>query len=117
MESVGAASYLPTLFNVYHIIKITWAQSTLERPTSENFRFADDVDGLAGKDELANLVSHIYRASTKCRMEASADGAIITGISAHDQKLETVQQFRYQGAIISDIKNLDQKYLQELHRQ
>lgn len=99
MESVGAASYLPTLFNVYHIIKLTWAQSTLERPTSENFRFAD-VDGLAGKDELANLVSHIYRASTKCRMEASADGAITTGISAHDQKLETVQQFRGRSSVI-----------------
>ena len=33
-----------------------------------NLRFADDTDGLAGEEELANLVEH--PASTACRSDA-----------------------------------------------
>ena len=38
------------------------------------FRFADDIDGLAGEEEeLANLVGHLDKASTAYDMEISAE--------------------------------------------
>ena len=38
--------------------------------TAANLRFADDIDGLAGeKEELANLVEHLDKASTAYGME------------------------------------------------
>ena len=41
--------------------------------TITNFRFADDIDGLAGKEELANLVERLDKASTAYGMEISAE--------------------------------------------
>ena len=42
--------------------------------TITNLRFADDIDGLAGEEEeLANLVEHLYKASTAYGMEISAE--------------------------------------------
>ena len=39
-----------------------------------NLRFADDIDGLAGKEEeLAKLVEHLDKASTAYSMEISAE--------------------------------------------
>ena len=42
--------------------------------TITNLRFADDIDGYAGKEEeLANLVEHFDKASTAYGMEISAE--------------------------------------------
>ena len=42
--------------------------------TITNFRFADDIDGLAGEEEeLAKLVEHLDKASTAYGMEISAE--------------------------------------------
>ena len=38
-----------------------------------NLRFADDIDGLAGEEELANLVERLNKASTAYGMEISAE--------------------------------------------
>ena len=39
--------------------------------TITNLHFADDIDGLAGKEELAKLVQHLDIASTAYGMEIS----------------------------------------------
>ena len=41
--------------------------------TITNFRFADDIDGLAGEEELAKLVERFDKASTAYGMEISAE--------------------------------------------
>ena len=41
--------------------------------TITNLRFADDIDDLAGEEELANLVEHLDKASTVYDMEISAE--------------------------------------------
>ena len=42
--------------------------------TVTNLRFADDIDGLAGKEEeLAKLIEHLDEASTTYGMEISAE--------------------------------------------
>ena len=41
--------------------------------TITNLCFADDIDGLAGEEELANLVEHLDKASTAYGMEISAE--------------------------------------------
>ena len=47
--------------------------------TITNLRFADDIDGLAGeKEELANLVQRLDKASTVYGMEISAEKAKLT---------------------------------------
>ena len=39
-----------------------------------NFRFADDIDGLAGEEEeLGNLIEHLDKASTAYGMKISAE--------------------------------------------
>ena len=73
--------------------------------TITNFRFADDLDGLAGKEEeLANLVERLDKASTAFGMEISAEktklmtnntSGINTEIQVNGQKLETVTSFKY----------------------
>ena len=46
----------------------------IEGWTITNFRFADDIDGLAGEEEkLANLVECLDKASTAYGMESSAE--------------------------------------------
>ena len=62
-----------------------------------NFRFADDIDGLAGEEEeLANLVEHLDKASTAYSMETNAKktklmtnntSGINTEIKVNGQKL------------------------------
>jgi len=79
--------------------------------TINNLRFADDIDGLAGsEDELVNLVKRLDETSTRYGMEISAektklmrnsDEPIKAKIMVSGQQLETVQQFKYLGAIIS----------------
>ena len=41
--------------------------------TITNPRFADDISGLAGEEELAKLVEHLDKASTAYGMEISAE--------------------------------------------
>ena len=77
-----------------------------------NFRFADDIDGLAGEeDEVANLVEHLDKASTAYSMEISAEktklmtnntSGINTESKVNGQKLETVASFKYLGSVITD---------------
>ena len=68
--------------------------------TITNFRFADDIDGLAGEEEeLVNLVQRLDKASTAYSMEISAEktklmtnntSGINTESKVNGQKLETV---------------------------
>ena len=79
--------------------------------TITNLRFADDIHGLAGKeDELVKLINHLDT-STKYGMEISAEKTKlmtnnIKGISLDvrigGQKLETVQSFKYLGSVVTD---------------
>ena len=43
--------------------------------TITSLRFADDIDGLAGRDELAKLVERLGKSSTAYGMEISAQKA------------------------------------------
>ena len=71
--------------------------------TITNLRFADDIDGLAGeKEELANLVEGLDKATTAYGMEISAEktklmtnntSSINTEIKVNGHKLETVTSF------------------------
>ena len=75
--------------------------------TITNLHFADDIDGLAReKEELANLVEHLDKASTACGMEISAEktklmtnntSGINTEIKVNGQNLETVTSLKYLG--------------------
>ena len=50
------------------------ALSALEAEQSPIFRFADNIDGLAGEEEeLANLVERLDKASTAYSMKISAE--------------------------------------------
>ena len=79
--------------------------------TITNFRFADDIDGLAGEEEeLANLVERLDKASTAYGMETSAEktklmtnntSRINTEIQVNGQNLETVTSFKYLGSVIT----------------
>ena len=86
--------------------------SALEAEQIANFRFADDIDGLAGEEEeLANLVERLDKASTAYGMEISAEktklmtnntSGINTEIKMNGQKLETVTSFKYLGSVMTD---------------
>ena len=108
----------PTLFNIFlerimidaldgHDCTVNIGGRTLS-----NLRFADDIDGLAGSEqELANLAERLDKSSTNYGMEISAEktkimtnnpAGIQSDIVISSQKLETVEKFKYLGAIISD---------------
>ena len=79
--------------------------------TITNLHFADDIDGLAGEEELANLVEHLDKASTAYGMEISAEKTklmtnntkgINAEIKVNGQKLESVTSFKYLGSVITD---------------
>ena len=108
----------PTLFNIYmkQVISDALEDQTSTASTGgrtiTNLHFAHDIDGFEGKEEeLTNLVSHLDKASMRYEMEINtketklmmnSDNTITTGIIVHGKKLETIQQFKYYGAIISD---------------
>ena len=79
--------------------------------TITNFRFADDIDGLAGEaEELAKLVECLDKASTAYGEEISAEktklktnntGGINTKIKVNGLKLEIVTSFKYLGSVIT----------------
>ena len=78
--------------------------------TITNLRFADDIDGLAGVEELAKLVECLDKASTAHGMEISAEkttlmtnnSGVNTEIKVNDQKLETATSFKYLGSVVTD---------------
>ena len=70
----------PTLFNIFLERIMTDALEDLEGTVSiggrtiTNFRFADDIDGLAGEEEeRENFVERLDKASTAYGMEISAE--------------------------------------------
>ena len=77
--------------------------------TTTNLRFADDIDGLAGVEELAKLVECLDKASTAHGMEISAEkttlmtnnSGVNTEIKVNDQKLETATSFKYLGSVVT----------------
>ena len=107
-----------TLFNIFQERITTEAlvdyESTISigGRTITKLRFADDMDGLAGKEEeLAKLGERLGEASTACGMEISAEktklmtnniSGINTEIKINGQKLQTVTSFKYLGSVITD---------------
>ena len=77
--------------------------------TITNLRFADDIDGLAGeKEEPANLVERLGKASTAYDLEVSAEktklmtkntSGINTEIKVNGQRLETVDVVLLHGCL------------------
>ena len=76
-----------------------------------NLRFVDDIDSLAGEEELAKLIECLDKTFTTYGMEISAEktklmtnntSGINTEINVNGQKLETVTSFRYLGSVITD---------------
>ena len=76
-----------------------------------NLRFADDIDGLAGEEELAKLVERLDKFSTAYGIEFSAEktkmvinnaSGIKTEIKVNGQKLATVTSFKYLGSVTTD---------------
>ena len=72
--------------------------------TITNLRFADDINGSAGEEELAKLVERLDEASTSYGMEISAvktklmtnnTSGINTEIKVNGQKHQTVTSFKY----------------------
>ena len=107
----------PTLFKIFLERIMTEALEDHEGTVSvggrtiTNLRFADDIDGLAGEEELANVVESLDKASTAYGMEISAEktklmtnntSGINTEIKVNGQKLETVTSFKYLGSIKTD---------------
>ena len=88
--------------------------------TITNFRFANDIDGLAGDEqELANLVERLEKTSTQYGMEISTEKTklmtnntqgISTKVKVNGRRLETVTSFRYLGSIITD-EGSNRRYL------
>ena len=90
---------------------ITKVLSALEAEQSPILCFADDIDGLAGEEELPKLVERLDKAFTAYGMEISAwktklttnnTSGINTQIRINGQKLETVTSFKYLGSVITD---------------
>ena len=108
----------PTLFNIFLERIMTEALHDHRGTVSiggrniTNLRFADDIDGLAGtEEELEKLVQHLDKTSGKFGMEISAEKTklmkntetpLTKKITVNGQELETVKQFKYLGAIISE---------------
>ena len=108
----------PTLFNIFLERIMTDAledhQGTVSigGKTITNLRFADDIDGLAGKEEeLASLVDRLNKTSAAFGMEISAEktklmtnnaNGISIDIRINGEKLDEVDSFKYLGAVVTD---------------
>ena len=108
----------PTLFNIFLEKIMTDALENHEGTVKiggriiTNLHFADDIDGLAGKEEeLENLVKKVETASTAYGMEISPEKTKIMSnkangltktIKVKGYNLETVTNFKYLGAIMTD---------------
>ena len=106
-----------TLFNIFledimtHALENFNGTISIGGRTITNLRFADDIDGITGEeDELTELVHNLDTAAEKFGMEISAEktkimtnnGTLQRDITIQGQKLETVNHFKYLGAIICD---------------
>ena len=84
---------------------------SIEGRAITNLHFADDIGGLAGKEEeLAKLVERLDKAPTAYGMEISAEKTKLTTNSTIDintefkvngQKLETVTCFKCLGSVVT----------------
>ena len=107
----------PTLFNIFlegiiiHALENFNGTISIGGRKITNLRFADDIDGITGEeDELTELVHNLDTAAEKFGMEISAEktkimtnnGTLQRDITIQGQKLETVNHFKYLGAIICD---------------
>ena len=80
--------------------------------TITKLRFADDIDGLAGKEEeLASLVDRVDKTSAAFGMEISAEktklmtnnaNGVSIDIRINGEKLDEVDSFKYLGAVVTD---------------
>jgi hypothetical protein len=108
----------PTDFNIFLERIMTDALNDHEETVSiggrniTNLRFADDIDGLAGREEeLADLVERLDKTSTAFGMQINAEktklmtnntNGFSTDIRFNGEKLDCVNRFKYMGAIIAD---------------
>ena len=108
----------PALFNIFLERIMSDALENHEGSVSiggrkiTNFRFSDDIDGVAGtENELKDLVKHLDESSTAYGMKISAQktkvmtnnpSGITSEIRVNGEILESVHSFKYLGAIISD---------------
>ena len=108
----------PTLFNVFlerimeDALENHEGSVNIGGRTITNLRFADDIDGIAGEEkELVNLINRLESASSAYGMEISSEktklmtnnpNGIITDIKVNNQTLETVNKFKYLGAVITE---------------
>ena len=93
----------PTLFNIFLERIMTDALEDYEGTVSiggrtiTSLRFADDIDGLAGKEEeLANLVERLDKVSTAYGMEISAKKTKLTTNNTSSINI------KYLGSVITD---------------
>ena len=80
--------------------------------TITNLRFADEIDGPAGKDEeLASLVDRLDKTSAAFGMEISAEktklmtnnaNGISIDIRINGEKLDEIDSFKYPGTVVTD---------------
>ena len=117
-ESDKAVSSRPTLFNILlerimnDALENHKGTVSIGDRTITNLRFADDIDGLKGKEkELAALVDHLDKTFSAFSMEISAEKSKmmtnnIDGISidirVNGRKLNEVNSFKYMSAVVID---------------
>ena len=108
----------PTLFNIFlerimsDVLEEHKGTISIAGRTITNLRFADDIDGLARcEQERAQLVERIDQTSQTYGMEINSEktklmtnniNGIHKEINSSGQILQTVTNFKYLGAIISD---------------
>ena len=111
-----AVSSHPTLFNILleriknDALENHKGRVSIGDRTITNLRFADDIDGLKGKEkELAALVDHQDKTSSAFSMEISAEKSklmtnntdgINIDIRVNGEKLNEVNSFKYMGAVV-----------------
>ena len=108
----------PTLFNIFLERIMTDALEdhngtvSIGGKTITNLRFADDIDGLAGSEsELVSLVEKLDKTSRAYGMQINAEktkvmtnnsNGFTTDITVAGQKINSVEKFKYLGAIVTD---------------
>ena len=108
----------PTLFNVFlqwimsHALEEHDGKVSIGCRNITNLQFADDINALAEEEqELEALVENLYKTCTRYKMKISAKktklmtnsaNGIQREINVKGQKLGTVTNFKYLGAVVSD---------------
>uniref|UniRef100_A0A671PN44 ribonuclease H n=1 Tax=Sinocyclocheilus anshuiensis TaxID=1608454 RepID=A0A671PN44_9TELE len=108
----------PTLFNIFlerimaDALEDHEGTVSIGGRTITNLHFADDIVGLAGKEEeLANLVERLDKISISYGMQINAEKTKLmtnniigftTDIRIGGEKLDSVNSFKYLGAIVTD---------------